>query len=351
MNNKCILPFVRHDYWQNSPCCKIKNFDYESNLEQLINEHANNKQSKFCSTCWKFEKENVWSKRQESNRHFENLGIDVATTKKRKIRSLVISTGNVCNLSCVYCSSFYSSTWKPKQGYMEKNKIKGKSKTFNLIPTDSLEQIIWNDIVDIEFQGGETLMSKNLWNVIDLANPNTSISLLSNGTVKLKEEQIQQIQKFKKLYITLSIDGVEKVFEYCRRPAIWQDVKNNIQEYKKIIGLNRLSLQVTVSSLNVFYIDRMLLELAKILPATSNINIVTAPQTMAPATLTPSIGSVIEKKNPLFFKNRKIEWKGNDATMKNFLNYIHLQDEFDKMKMEEYLPEFFELIKLQFPHH
>ena len=350
MNNKCILPFVRHDGWLNSPCCKIENFSYEKDLTELLNDHNTNKKSKFCSVCWKFEKENVWSKRQESNRHFKNLGIDIATIKTRKIRSLVISTGNVCNLSCVYCSSFYSSTWKPKQEYIHK-KLKEKSKTFNLITKDSFEQVNWNDIVDIEFQGGETLMSKNLWSVMELARPDTSISLLSNGTIKLKEEQIQKIQKFKKLHITLSIDGIEKIFEYCRRPAKWQDVKNNIVEYKKIIGVNNMSFNVTVSSLNIFYIDKMLLELVKILPAKSNINIVNDPATMAPATLTPSVGAVIEKNNPLFFKNRKINWLGTDTTMREFLNYINLQDRFDKMSMEEYLPEFFELIKLQFPHH
>ena len=78
---------------------------------------------------------------------------------------------------------------------------------------DKFNDIEWKDIIDIELQGGETLMSKNLWQILDLARTDTSISLLSNGTVKLKEKQIEQIQKFKNLYITLSIDGIEKIFE------------------------------------------------------------------------------------------------------------------------------------------
>ena len=349
-NNKCILPFVRHDGWLNSPCCKINNFNYEKDLTELIKDHNTNKQNKFCSICWNFEKKGVWSKRQEANQHFKNLGIDVTNTKERKIRSLVIPTGNVCNLACVYCSPFFSSSWKPKYEYIHK-KIKKTSDRFNLVAMENFDQLVWDDIVDIEFQGGETLMSKNLWKVMELARTDTSISLLSNGTVKLKEEQIQTIQKFKNLYITLSIDGVENVFEYCRRPAKWQYVKNNIEEYRKIIGLDRLSLQVTVSSLNIFYIDKILLELIKIMPSTSNINIVTTPYTMSPSTLTPLIGHIIEKNNPSFFKNRMINWQGTDTTMREFLNYINLQDQFDKMSMEEYLPEFFALIKLQFPHH
>jgi len=350
MNKKCILPFIRHDDWLNSPCCKILGFNYETDLPKLIDEHNTNKLSKFCSDCWKCEEQNIWSKRQESNQHFKNLGIDVTNIKDRKIRSLVIPTGNVCNLSCVYCSSYYSSSWKPKADYINK-KIKKTNDTFNLIATNKFDNINWNDIIDIEFQGGETLMSKNLWEVLDLARTDTSISLLSNGTIKLKERHIQQIQRFKKLHITLSIDGIDKIFEYCRRPAKWQDVKNNIEEYKKIIGVDRLSLQITISSLNIFYADKIMIELIKILPSKSNISIVTSPDTMAPGMLTPYIGNVIEKSNPFFFKNRKIEWQGNNTTIKNFLSYINLQDEFDKMSMQEYLPEFFKLIREQYPHH
>jgi sulfatase maturation enzyme AslB (radical SAM superfamily) len=349
MENKCILPFVRHDGWLNSPCCQIKNkFDYKKDLSKLIDDHNKNKQSKFCTECWNFEKQGVWSKRQESNQHFKNLGVDISKINKRSIKSLVIPTGNVCNLSCVYCNSFYSSSWESKEEYLSKKKTNNR---FNLVAIDKFNDIQWNDIVDIELQGGETLMSKNFWQVLDLAREDTSISLLSNGTVKLKEKQIQQIQKFNNLHITLSIDGIEKIFEYCRRPAKWNHVKSNIEEYKKIIGFHRLSFQVTISSLNIFYADKILLDLIKILPSYSNINIVKFPSTMSPTTLTPEIGSIIEKNNPFFFKTRKIDWQGNNNTMKNFLDYINLQDTFDKMTMQEYLPEFFELIREQYPHH
>ncbi len=350
MENKCILPFVRHDEWRNSPCCKIQNFDYKKDLSRLLDDHNENKQSKFCTVCWDFEKQGVWSKRQESNQHFKNLGLNISKIKKRSIKSLVIPTGNVCNLSCVYCCSFYSSSWKLKDEYLNKKNI-NTNNTFNLASIDKFNDIEWKDIIDIELQGGETLMSKNLWQILDLARTDTSISLLSNGTVKLKEKHIQQIQKFKNLYITLSIDGIGKIFEYCRRPAKWDQVKNNIEEYKKIFSPYRVSFQVTISSLNIFYIDKIMLDLIKILPSYSNINIITSPSTMSPSTLTPNIGSIIEKNNPFFFKTRKIHWQGNDNTMKNFLDYISLQDTYDKMTMQEYLPEFFELIREQYPHH
>lgn len=350
MNKKCILPFIRHDGWLNSPCCKIKGFNYEKDLPNLIDDHNSNRLTEFCSSCWKLETQNIWSKRQESNQHFENLGINVTNIKERKIRSLVIPTGNVCNLSCVYCNVGNSSSWRTKSDYINK-KTKNKKDTFNLIAVNKFKDVNWNDIIDIEFQGGETLMSKNLWKILELVNIDTSISLLSNGTVKLNEKNIKQIERFKKLYITLSIDGVGKIFEYCRRPAKWQYVKNNIEEYKKIIGINRLSFQVTISSLNIFYVDKMLLGLAKILPSKSNINIVQIPYTMSPNTLTPDIGAIIEKKNPVFFKTRRIHWQGSNNTMKSFLDYIGLQDSFDKMSMQEYLPEFFEVIREEYPHH
>jgi len=353
--SKCILPFIRHDFSANSPCCKIENFDYQKDLKKLLDDHLNGIKNDFCSDCWKLEENKVTSKRQESNQNFKKLGIDVKKVQDRNIKSLVIHTGNVCNLKCVMCGPSWSTSWKLKSEFIKEKSLKGYEisnyKPFNTVDVSAIKDVEWGEIKDIEFLGGETLMSKNLWKVLDLVDTDTTISLLTNGTVVLQDWQIKKIQSLKNIHICLSIDGTDKVFEYCRRSANWDLVQTNILEYKKLFGIDKLSYNVTVHNLNIFYIDDILLKLAKIIPSKSFINIVTEPKQLSIFNLNRVIGNIIKKNNPFFFKKHKINFNGNTKSVENFFSYIKLQDEFDEMSLKDYLPEFYELLKLQFPHH
>ena len=128
----------------------------------------------------------------DSNNHFKKY-LDI---KETNVISVVLPTGNVCNLSCVTCGPTDSTGWISKAKAMEKTEFYNRHHyrippSYNNIPEELLKQIKWNNLEDVEFLGGETLMSKNLWKYLDLLKEDTSISLLTNGTVVLKKWQIE----------------------------------------------------------------------------------------------------------------------------------------------------------------
>lgn len=348
--NKCVLPFIRYDFRIKSPCCLLsKKYQHETHYQNLLDDHRNNRQSSFCDNCWKVEKSGGKSERQKSNEHFKkHLHID-----ELQIKSLVIPTGNVCNLHCVTCGISSSSSWRPKVEFMAGyNKMfnKDNQSVFNLIP-QQFENINWQHIEDIEFLGGETLMSKNLWRVLDSVKDVTVISLLTNGTIILKDWQIELLKKKQKLHICFSVDGFGKIFEFLRQPAKWEHVYNNILQYKKYFGNNRLSFNVTVSNINIFYIDEILKKLIKILPSKSTLNFVENPIEFSSNNLTKEQGKLLELRNPNFFKNKKIQWTATELSIEKFIKNIKLQEKFSQIYVKDYLPEYFEIIKEQYLRH
>jgi len=74
-------------------------------------------------------------------------------------------------------------------------------------------------------------------------------------------------------------------------------------------------------------------------------NLVHKPDEFCHSNLTPSIGKIVEKQNPAFFKKRKITWDGTKQSMKKMLENITMQDKFSGRKLSDYLPEVFDLIK------
>ena len=349
--NKCILPFIRYDYKDKSPCCIIsKNYQHERDYQKLLDDHRTGLKSNFCNRCWKTEDVGKKSKRQESNEFFKKY----IKQEDVKIISLVIPTGNVCNLSCVTCGPYASSGWKSKYDFMKSKDNIFKNNYYNLIPTELKEKIKWNEIKDVEFLGGETLMSKNIWQFLDLFNKETTISLLTNGTVKLRDWQIEKLKEKENLHICFSIDGFDKIFEFLRQPAKWEDVYQNILEYKRYFGINRLSYNITVGNINIFYIDEILKKLIKILPVKSSINFIEYPMEFSVSNLTGEQGKIIESRNPYFFlkeKKENIKWLGNNDSIIKFIRNIKLQEEFSKIFIKDYLPEYYEFIKEQYLRH
>lgn len=348
--NKCILPFIRYDYRVKSPCCLLsQEYQHEKHYQNLLDDHRNNRQSNFCDNCWKVEKSGDKSERQKSNENFKKH----LNTNEVQIKSLVIPTGNVCNLHCVTCGLHSSSSWRPKLEFMARyNDVfdQNNQDVFNRIPKQ-LENANWQHIEDIEFLGGETLMSKNLWSVLDRVKDDTVISLLTNGTIILKDWQIALLRKKQKLHICFSIDGVGKIFEFLRQPAKWEHVYENILQYKKYFGNDRMSFNVTVSNINIFYIDEILKNLIKILPSKSKLNFVENPIEFSSNNLTKEHGKILELKNPYFFKNKKINWTATESSMERFVTNIKLQEQFSKIYIKDYLPEYYELIKEQYLRH
>jgi len=337
MDNKCILPFINNDYQSNSPCCILQKYNDKTDRSELITDHTNNKKSKFCEACWKAEDTGVKSKRQQYNMLYKQH----LNQTHRDVKSNVIPVGNVCGLSCITCGPGPSTGWFKKYNFINKNNP-SKYTVEQHIKTENLKDI--NNIEHIEFIGGETLQSQSLWKYLKTMDKNVSFSLQTNGTIKLTQEQINLLNTFPTFNICFSIDGYDKIFEYLRQPAKWQSTVTNIRHYAELFGRNKLSYYITVSNLNIFYIDTIVIELFKVLPVPQMLNLVHWPAEFSYDNLTPEIGKIVQKHNPCFFKTKKIEWKGTSHSLTLFTDNLKKQDEFSGLKFSDQLPDLYQLI-------
>jgi sulfatase maturation enzyme AslB (radical SAM superfamily) len=116
----------------------------------------------------------------------------------------------------------------------------------------------------IVFYGGEPLLSKKMWKVLEIAvelgyAKNISLEYNTNGTVWHGATEVWK--DFKKVSLSFSIDGVKDQFEYMRFPAEWEKVVENMnkaREFKEKYKNMSCSWCVTLSPLNIFYVREIL---------------------------------------------------------------------------------------------
>lgn len=329
------MPFIGHDYNSKSPCCILSGYKHERDLQALLDDHNNDRRSSFCDSCWKLEDSGIESKRQQYNRYY-NQHIHLTD---RSIKLNVVPVGNVCNLNCVTCDPAWSTGWIKKHNFM-KHQIWNKSNINQKINYAHIENI--SDTEHVEFIGGETLLSRSFWQQSETLNKDTSFSMQTNGTVVLNQKQVELLKSFKKFNICFSLDGHDKIFEYLRQPATWDSTRDNITKYHEYFGKNKLKIYLTVSNLNIYYIDSIMIELFKVLPVRIALNLVFNPSEFSYDNITPRFGKIIEQNNPGFFRNRSIVWKGNKDTVRKVLQNLELQDQYSGLKFSQCMKEVYQ---------
>ena len=145
---------------------------------------------------------------------------------------------NTCNLWCRMCSGGDSTTWVQ---HVKNNPDEEWAK--HLVGHDKVrltwhdtflpkvkEQIIHADIV--KFTGGEPMLVKHVKDVINhLIDTEFSygirLLLTTNVTQPWTGWWEEIIPKFKKITVTMSIDGIGERFEYQRQGASWAEAEAN----------------------------------------------------------------------------------------------------------------------------
>ena len=113
----CPLAFTGFDTRAKSACCwakipetprSFKELHETITIKNLQQDLLNGVKNPTCRACWHQEETGIVSMRQ----HF--LGIDKAIEQEivdKKLKHLVIDSGNVCNLACRTCGPYYSSSY------------------------------------------------------------------------------------------------------------------------------------------------------------------------------------------------------------------------------------------------
>lgn len=256
------------------PCCRFaeKYRPNENNLnektlsEVFYGEWMNDVRDKMMrgdevSGCIRCYQEEAAGKRSLRERYHDNKDLPVdelVDLENPNIRWIELAISNDCNLACRMCDSRYAWKWfKEEQELFGKswNTVeKSKSDIANIYP-------FIDDLVHIKFTGGEPLMTKDQWVLVDklLAERDCSeifLNYSTNCTIMPKDSWVEKWSKFKQVEFALSFDSANAAeSEYIRWPAKYETtetVTKRFLELKQSHGFNVL-LRSTISILNIWH--------------------------------------------------------------------------------------------------
>ena len=337
----CVLPFFGAEYTPSgftTPCCLLPT---NTDIKQLQTEMLAGQRPVACQKCWTLEDQNKISDRQLKNSAFDfykNQAIEFIEEDCRKgnysTQIVKLYTSNLCNSTCVTCGPGSSTAWATLKNI----------KVLSTIAQPIIDSFNYKDFTMVNFVGGEPLKEKKnfdiLLKLIAVGNTACFISMTTNGSVQLSTKQKYILKEFKNLNICLSIDGIEKRFEYMRFPLKWDILLENIKFFKE--NNIQLSVSYTISNLNVMYYQETV-DWFNLQGLDHNHILVSYPAYFSPTALPKEVKKLLN--NPIVsIDNHSII---DDENFITACIEIKNQDTLKNIKIKDYLPEFYDLIRHQ----
>jgi len=167
---------------------------------------------------------------------------------------------NLCNLACVHCSPFLSSTWGAqdyKFGRLKHQKI--------LIEHNAdFEGLDLSQVTELKIIGGEPFMEQKrfvgLMKKLDLSKVTLRIS--TNGTVLPKDDLKELMDQCNRVFVSVSVDGIYSVNDWYRWPSKFSNVESVMSQFEKWWVDNpnyNLFVKHTINLYNVWTLDKLIM--------------------------------------------------------------------------------------------
>ena len=150
--------------------------------------------------------------------------------KNFKLSHVDIRWNNTCNQACVYCGPDYSSKWATELQKFVKSDKQARQE---------IKEYIFSNIKDLKnvyLAGGEPLLIKENFEFLQLLQQenadchirvNTNLSKTDTGIYEL-------LKQFKNVHWTVSVDAMDKEYNYIRYHGDWNTFKGNLKDIKKL---------------------------------------------------------------------------------------------------------------------
>jgi len=219
-----------------------------------------------CEPCYEREKSGFYSNRLINHTNFYPEIYDKALELTKDdgtinpddfpIKYYDIRMGNICNSRCIMCNDSSSSMWG------------GKGVFRVSIDAPYMQELLKNvnHIDKIYIAGGEPLIHKDLWKVLNIiieSGYSNNIDLQYNTNATIMKKKFFKIWKnFNRVNLGFSIDGCGNVYEKVRYPSKWENVKSNLRMFEKYSENNTYgvitSTIITVNVLNIIELFKWL---------------------------------------------------------------------------------------------
>lgn len=200
-----------------------------------------------CHLCEKLEKENNSSLRT-------NYDLDDVP-----IRSLHLALDFNCNMMCRTCQPGLSSRWNKDKKLLNDLKTIDKNHYNNELNNSKFSDFLFDKLSTYELKnlrkimlvGGEPFLSKNLLPFFDLLDKNKiEISIDTNSSIIPSSEILKELNKFKKTFINISIDGTEELFEIIRYGLSWKKFHKNCLQWRDIVDDVNFTSVINIMNVN-----------------------------------------------------------------------------------------------------
>ena len=137
---------------------------------------------------------------------------------------------NHCNQACVYCGPKYSSKWAQELGREIKSSVDSRKKVKDFVFKNIKK------LKNVYLAGGEPLLmneNREFLQLLLAENPlvnirvNTNLSSTKTGVFDL-------LCKFKNVHWTVSVETIEKEYEYVRYHGSWKDFLQNLKQIQRL---------------------------------------------------------------------------------------------------------------------
>lgn len=313
----CVLPFIEQFYPLGNAehfCCyssvPIDDLD-STDTNQLRTKIKNGERITQCQSCYNLEESNVISPRLvESSRWLKDIEVTNYIEKwteetPRQTFFYDIRYDNKCNLACIICNPTDSSLWAKELG------INSKSRKLTL----NLEKI--GLAKKIYLAGGEPLIIDQFVELIQhVSTLDQQPELVINTNLTRTNDNLKEcLKKIKKLTLTVSVDGVEKINEYHRWPMKWPKFLENLK-WANSIGCN-IQFNTVVDAVSVLNLQR-LTEIEHLCNQWT-LTILTEPRALLVNNLPPEIKQTVHDN---FVNIRRSRFYQNDLIFKTKIDNI-----------------------------
>lgn len=252
-NHCCLrhdpLPIDLQNVWNNDRLIALR----QTNLD--------NKWDAGCSNCELLENAGLVSFRQGMNNGLGIVGKKDLSGPARLDLMFDVS----CNLACRTCGPHASSYWQHhlKVNGQWSRPIRPEHNADSMIAL--LQTLNLENLRQVVFCGGETLLGNEYWNVArwltaNVPNAKSQLTLCfqTNGTQPIEHKNFEIINECHAVRLHVSMDAVGQQFEYLRWPASWEQVTTNLFDLKSTVPSNVLFLiEQTVSIFNILHLHEL----------------------------------------------------------------------------------------------
>lgn len=188
-----------------------------------------------CEYCYSLEKNkkssDIVSSRIYYLKELKNVPHDTYQGDTFNLKHVDLRWQNLCNFACVYCGPIYSSSWEKELNYKidrpsEEQIAETKNYIFNNI----------HQLENIYLAGGEPLLMKENEEFLTLLlekNPDVTLRVNTNLS-KTGTKVFDLLRQFKNVHWTVSVESLDKEFEYMRYGSVWEEFLDNLDTIRKL---------------------------------------------------------------------------------------------------------------------